>query len=770
MSNLEDEKDGLNSSIFPVLDAESNSDEDGETHEIDGPALPNTLETVLSIFPLAESRKILGSKRSREALVENSSVAISGNQLREVLFPSEDDLLEDSFSRVDIDSETLVKRRRTESKAGNIFRRITTLPNPNLSESKKKLSLSTSLNPSFRSKIISMGLSKSKEQKQKELLAKQEEEKKILSQKANSSLPEIQSVKLIQKLYSYMIPNEFNVRMVTPYTLFDYQTAAVKWMIDLEENKYKSSHYDPNQNGGLLAMVMGLGKTPTAATLVARTLNQQRMERSCTLYVCPKNLLGTVLFQFEKFFGDQLKVIIYHRDFLRSSYNTFDATEIRKYDVVIANYASIVARISSAKIPISKTKKSEKTPKDVVDPPKIDRAAESFCNFPWFRIILDESHEIREKNTQRFRAMMTLKSPRRFCVTGTPIYNRVSDIFHQLEFTGLRLAKGIKYTKSNLKNLDLMKMIRFVEYKDAQSVKLPPKEVRKVYFQLSPEEKFLHAYYMKSARAIFEKIQTESGRDKSRRTMEAHVSMIRVMQVCSAPYLITPASKQVSPDTEDKDTSEDMMVVPPAAVFPTDNDIDKWIQVRESTAGIYSSKMNQFVKTMKELRENADEKNPLKVVIFANYTSTLRLAISAMTKSDPTYESKSIFVYGGITSAHKREELYTQFRLQPKIEALFMTLKLGAIGLNLSEANKVIFLEPWFSFSALQQGESRVHRIGQMRPVDIYYFLAADSAEERVYRTAQSKKELAQDIANQQNSKLDLNEMKYILFEEMDLS
>lgn len=731
----------------PPLSPESNSDEDGEEHDVNGPPLPNTLETALSIFPLAETRKILGNKRQRpeeekKIIIDDGKardVIISTGQLKEVLFPTDEDLFSDSFARVDIESDQLVKRRRIEARATNISRRV-----ESMLQMKKVVPVAPKLNNAFRTQLFQRsGVPTKIEQKAQE-------------EKAIVPVP-------VVKQYSYMVPNEFGVRMVTPYTLFDYQMDAAKWMIDLEEGKNHHQYYAPNQNGGLLAMVMGLGKTPTAATLVARTLNQQRIERSCTLYVCPKNLLGTVRFQFEKFFGDQIKVMIYHRDFLRSAYNTFDANEIRKYDVIISNYASIVARVAASSIVISKPKKGESKAKEK-PPSKIDAAADAFCKFPWFRIILDESHEIREKNTQRFRAMMCLNSSRRFCVTGTPIYNRVSDIFHQLEFTGLRLHRGVKYTKNNLKDLDLMKLIRFVEYKDAQSVKLPRKTVHKIHFQLSEEEKILHAFYMKSARAIFERIQGEVGRDKGKRTMEAHVSMIRVMQICSAPYLITPASKV----TEEAASSEDMMDVPPAIVFPTDNAIDKWIQVRDGKAGLYSSKMNQFVKTMKELRENADEKNPLKLVVFANYTSTLRLAIAAVMQSDPQHKSRNVFVHGGISSAHKREEMYTQFRVQPQIEVLYMTLKLGAIGLNLSEANKVIFLEPWFSFSALSQGESRVHRIGQMRPVDIYYFLAADSAEERVYRTAQAKKDLAEDIASQQDSKLGMQEMRYILFDNMD--
>ena len=94
-----------------------------------------------------------------------------------------------------------------------------------------------------------------------------------------------------------------------------------------------------------------------------------------------------------------------------------------------------------------------------------------------------------------------------------------------------------------------------------------------------------------------------------------------------------------------------------------------------------------------------------------------------------------------------------------------MTLKLGSVGLNLTEACNVIFLEPWYSYSALSQGECRVHRIGQVKPVSVYYLLGRDSLEERVYKIAMDKKQLANDIYYEQDYKLGVQDMQSILFD-----
>jgi SNF2 family DNA or RNA helicase len=289
-------------------------------------------------------------------------------------------------------------------------------------------------------------------------------------------------------------------------------------------------------------------------------------------------------------------------------------------------------------------------------------------------------------------------------------------------------------------------MVKFVEYKDAASVTLPPKHVHKVYFDLSNEEKQLHRFYTDTARSIFSKSQTSKGRN----AFEALASMVRVLQVCSAPYLITKAAKEDF-------RGEDMVELDEAAIFP-DKTMDTWIHERNGTAGLRSSKMMAFSQLVQKLRMK--EQLPLKVVVFANMSSTLRLAQSTCE------EETSVLVTGKMTTS-KREELFTQFRMNPKVELLFMTLKLGSVGLNLTEADKVIFLEPWYSYASLEQGEGRVHRIGQLRDVNIYYLLAKDSAEERVYRVAENKKTLGENIRTGQVSgkTLQTNEMRFILME-----
>lgn len=682
----------ISSPAFPDLGL---SDDEDESKAV-GPALPNTLNTTLMLFPLAERKP--ATKRKREE--NNNSPPIT-----DLLFPTEEDLLGDSFDRMHIPHK---KRKTVNFALQKLVGKLTPVVDEKPKKFKTKLMTPVQI-------VIGKPIAIKSEEKQEEKVRE----------------------------YSYMIPNEFNVRLVTPYVMYDYQMKAVQWMIDREEGKNRLECWRNDQNGGLLGLAMGLGKTPTSACLIARSLNLQRMNRSCSLYICPKNLLGTVRYEFEKFFGSQMKIIIYHRDFLRSEFDSFDETDIRKYDVIITNYSTIVTRMGFMK------------------PGKSNKGAVSFCTFPWYRIILDESHEIREKNTQKHKSVMGLISPRRFCLTGTPICNKLSDIFHQLEFTGFKMPESTRVSKGVMETLNLMQMIHFVEQKDAESVKLPPMTEHKLFFDLSTEERFLHNFYTKNAQNIYKLLETQIGREKTKKALEVNHSCFRLMQICSAPYLITPAAKETD--------VEDMADIGSTTVFPSDYKINTWIQERNGGAGLKSSKMQRFVKLIESLQAQATPGNPLKMIIFANYTSTLRLAIAAMKEKQGDFDAKHVFVHGGIASSYKREELLTKFRISNQVECLFMTTKLGNVGLNLSEANRVVFLESWFSYSTLSQGIARCHRIGQVRPVDVYYLLAKDSIEERVLNIAMGKKKLSEDIMAQSEEKMDASIVKSMLFD-MDTS
>jgi SNF2 family DNA or RNA helicase len=672
-----------------------------------GPPLVNNLAQTLAVFPLAP--EVSGvRKRPREVAPLPTPEAF-----RHILFPSEEEVLDSCFERLNMDP-TIVKR-----------------PKPSLFDT---------WSAQLKS-MIPVTASRSHP------VRRPRRAPRLSAGTAVASAP--------PPVCTYMPPNEFGVCLVAPLALFRYQVDAVQWMLLKESGRDRIALWQPEQNGGMLAMQMGMGKTPIAAVVTAATLTQQRQERTCTLYVCPKSLLGTVRYQFEKFLGPQVRVMIYHKEFQRNSFHNITTEQLQQYDVVLTNYSTLVGQMKTAgRLEILKKSKKVTT--------SIPRVASHFCDFPWFRVFLDESHEVRELRTLKFLAVNALISPRRFCLTGTPICNRLSDMFAQLRFCGLRIPPRVKVNKTVMHEMEVLRMVRFVDYKVAEP--LPPKTTHCLYFELSAEERQIYSHYIHRTRDVFQQLEQLTGRERNRKTMEVQGGLIRLMQLCSAPYLLTKGAKQDydAEEEEEKKGSDDTEMLSTLTIAHQP-EVERWLQTRNGPAGTQSSKMNRFRSLMAEV--NPSEK----VLIFANYTSTLRLAIGAMEETDSKFNDQHLFLHGGLRSGPAREALLQEFRVDPTKRFLFMTLKLGSVGLNLAEANVVIFLETWFSPSALSQGEGRVHRVGQIKPVRIYYLLARGSVEERTHKLAMEKKHLADDVMAQQEFDLSNEQMQKLLYRINDI-
>ncbi len=506
-------------------------------------------------------------------------------------------------------------------------------------------------------------------------------------------------------------PNEFGVQMVQGFHLLPHQVDIVKWMIERERKIVQNPYFDKNSIGFLLAAYMGLGKSVCVGTLIVRTLITQREAQCPTLMVTAKSLLGSLEFELKKFFGHQLKILVFHRDFLGSVYDKFGSHEIRAYDVIITTYCTIESRFKAVE--------------------NGDAIASEMCAFLWFRIILDESHIIRNRATQTFRAMNLLVSPIRICMTGTPIHNGIKDLFTQLEFCGLCIPKSIKKEPSLLKDFRILDMIKFVEQQT--EIMLPLKRTHIVRFELSETERFLHHHFLSFAQMAFQQVRVNKSEthknDNIKYLGETKSGLTRIMQVCTAPYLITKASKLDS-------GSEDMLQQEEHNSFPDNPVMDAWIRNRGSAAGLLSSKMRAFVKLVADTQRR-------KTIVFANLTSSLRLAIDSLVLACPAFKSHIVFVHGKVKNVSTREALFHRFRTDPECTHLFMTLKVGGVGFNLVEANVIIFLESWFNNAAHEQAESRAHRIGQKNPVDVYYLLAQNSIEEKIRSLAMHKRGIA---------------------------
>lgn len=672
-----------------------------ETKEDEQPALPNTLENVLSVFPLRDR------KRTHHQMSESPpSPPMSWDILSAILLPDADEQLQTELERCQMEDPPPIAKRQ-KPVVGQVSGKLCRSGVPTVQQQwwdtgQRTLPPRTQRKSSHKTTPYTGG----------RRFTQARRRRRYAWGGSKDPAPAMGPVDA-----------EFGIQLREPYSLYPFQRDVVRWLKEREQtfptDIYPSMVHDCHR-GGILNMLVGTGKSLCCLALFLITLTEQRALKQPTLLICPKTLIGNFRFEIEKFLGPDMKTLIYHREFLHRDFNRMTLEQLQSYDIILMNYETVV--------------QLHNQPNHI------------FNQQTWFRVILDESHEIRNANTKRFRAVMALKAQRRFCVTATVIHNNINDIINQMRFVGLTPRTHKFKTADELELYHLDQLILFVEEeKIRRDAPLPPKHVHKTYFELSPFEKQLQRKFRRVAYERGKIVNGFGGIMRGQKQLDFVSWFIRCRQVCSAPYLLTDAAK----NPRDADMTDENIQGNEHKVMAILNEAEqRQLKPLEGPAGIYSSKMQTFVALMQDQLRQPQEQPPLprrKTVVFANWTSTLRVAIQAMCHADPQFEERHVFLHGDI-DAIKRGAMITRFRTQPECDTLFMILKLGAFGLNLTEAAQVVFLEPWDTHAAMYQGEGRVHRIGQVFPVHVYYLLAKDSVEEQVYRRAMNKGELSDEV------------------------
>lgn len=511
-----------------------------------------------------------------------------------------------------------------------------------------------------------------------------------------------------------MPPNEFGLRLLHPFRLYPHQKDAVAWMLAQEREQLlgRGACSSAGMGAGMmLAMEMGLGKTLCAANLLASPHPLQPpgakggdwRDHQLSLYICPRNLLATVRNDLRKFFGGAIRLFLFHRDFHRGVVLDRDLLERAAHGwgdapacrVVLSTYGMVA---------------SEARRQEAGGGPGV------FEGVRWKRVVLDESHEVRNRSTRRSAGARRIPAWTRVCMTGTPIQNSLTDLFVQLEVCGLGLVRPGQGGARGDRGLaafeasGLVHRVRFVEAKDVEDLGLPEKTRDVIRFDLSRNEQVLHdSFFRYSA----EEIETPPPRDggptrwkpayRSPVVPEEITRFLRAMQVCSGI-------------------------------------------LRPTTPPFENTKMSCFVETVAGLLGPVSKHR--KVVVFANFRRTLLAAKNALDQARPEGERcGSTVVCGRSGSGVVRDRMFQRFRQDPRIRVLFMPLKLGSVGLNLTEASAVVFLEPWYNRSIMMQGEARVHRIGQIHPVRVVYLVARNSIEEKILEISEGKRLLSRTIS-----------------------
>ena len=328
---------------------------------------------------------------------------------------------------------------------------------------------------------------------------------------------------------------------------------------------------------------------------------------------------------------------------------------------------------------------------------------ELFTTRKFATIVLDEAQAIKNRHTKRSKTVMNLQGDFRLITTGTPIENHLGELWNLFNFInpGLlgnhdffneKFAAPIEKTKDETARRTLQKLIKpFVLRRRKNQVldDLPAKTEIVLTVEMSPEER---AFYEAIRREALEKIESQDGEAKDKR-FRILAELTRLRLACCHPKLVN------------------------------------------ENVPLGSSKLELFGETLEELLENKH-----KALVFSQFVKHLQIVKNYLDEKEISYQ-----YLDGSTPPHVRQERIDEFQ-RGTGDVFLISLKAGGTGLNLTAADYVIHLDPWWNPAVEDQATDRVHRIGQQRPVTVYRLVTENTVEEKILKLHDTKRDLADSL------------------------
>lgn len=476
--------------------------------------------------------------------------------------------------------------------------------------------------------------------------------------------------------------------------LRDYQKTGYRWLCTIAQLGF----------GGILADDMGLGKTLQIITLleharleaISKTvdLTDTASHTACpppvSLIVCPSSLVYNWDSEIEHFAPNLKTLLITGTAQERQELLTHYAD----YDVLITSYDMLKRDIAS------------------------------YDNLHFHYQIIDEAQYIKNHRTQAARSVCSIHSVTRFALTGTPIENRLSELWSIFEYLMPGFLYPYAYFRSELEqpiveNKDqiaatrLQQLVRpFIMRRLKTDVlkELPDKLEHAVYAQMTDEQNKLYTANTLKLQKDLEQ-QSDSMFKTSKIQILAELTKLR--QLCCDPSLI----------------------------------------YQNYHGG--SAKLDTCI----QLIENAMAGGH-KILLFSQFTSMLDVI-------ERRLKAERILYYrlDGSTKSEQRTRLVNAFN-ENKIPVFLISLKAGGTGLNLTGADIVIHYDPWWNAAAQNQATDRAHRIGQTHTVTVYKLIARHTIEEKILELQENKKTLSDQILSEKGvtaSQLTKEELLQIL-------
>lgn len=524
--------------------------------------------------------------------------------------------------------------------------------------------------------------------------------------------------------------------LLPPYSLYPYQVDALTWLKDRES-------LDPDSvsgiRGGIVYMNMGLGKSLLS---LSHCLTSPRGDYP-TLVVVSKTVMYVWRQEIEKFFGDHIRVMYFHKDFMGKDINSVTRDSLCDYDIVITTYDLCLSTcrkyeydeecfergdehsLYKDKIIAIHCRTYEQANRGNVSGVQI------LYGTPWHRVIADESQKFANPKTSTYKAVMALYGRYKWCLTGTPIRNFDTDIWAQFRFLGYtKISKATDWKRNGHRAMAEHKLTQAVyamSYTDA-GVKLPYKYEHEYVICLEGKEREVYDYVLGKTREMYDQMMMQLC------DFACVLALFtRLRQAAIAPYLLTAESKR------EKSTEADKKALSLLRDMETKTTLGLWCHEKMTEAGIYSTKISEIINILSKIPPGA------KVIIFSMFTSCLDLIADSITERIGDFGFVQV---DGDTIGHERDDLLKAFRNNPDIRGLLMTYKVGSEGLNLVEATHCITVEPWWTSAVTDQAKARMWRTGQTKEVHVHNITIENTIEEKVVEICREKKEMAASYLN----------------------
>ncbi len=468
---------------------------------------------------------------------------------------------------------------------------------------------------------------------------------------ADGWLGDVLAGRLSERLEPVSTPDSFAA------TLRPYQERGLAWLSFLSRLGL----------GACLADDMGLGKTVQLLALIAAEGTRPN------LLVCPMSVVGNWQREAARF-APELKVYVHHGG-SRVSGEAL-AEEVAAADLVITTYGVVA------------------------------RETEALAKLNWHRVVLDEAQNIKNAGSKQARAVRSLPAAHRVALTGTPVENRLAELWSVMEFAnpGLLGPASMFRTKfaipierdqdesvtASLRRRTQPFVLRRVKTDRSIISDLPDKIEMKEVCQLTPEQGSL--YQAVVADMMAEIAQSEG---MARRGLVL-ATLARLKQVCNHPaHVLKDGSRMPG----------------------------------------RSGKLARLEEILEVALSEGDR--ALCFTQFAEFGEMLRAHLTAR------FEQPVLFLHGGVTKT-QRDAMVERFQADDGPAIFILSLKAGGVGLNLTKANHVIHFDRWWNPAVEDQATDRAFRIGQQRNVQVRKFVCAGTVEDRIDEMIERKKALAE--------------------------